>query len=584
MVQKPAANSAQQELKQLLMSIRGPIMSVGLFSFFVNLMMLVVPIYMMQLFDRVLSSRSESTLIALTVITLGLLLIMGILDSIRHIVLSRLGGHIDSVLSPKAFSALFKLNLKRPASVQGLGDIDAIRQFFSGSGMVSFLDVPFIPIFLLAIFLLHPMLGIIALCGTIVVLGMGLYNELKSRPQMLSGGEEMRKATYFAETSLRNAEALSAMGMFEGIRKRWALHRDQSLDDFTLASEKMGRVNAMVKTSSFIMQVVMLGAACYLALQHTVTPGVMFAANILMMRMIAPIQMVIGGWRGFATARESYQHLQELLSHNEEDESKITRLPRPVGALQLEGVVAAPPAAERHTIRNVSFELEPGDGLGVIGPSGAGKSTLARLLVGVWKPLAGHVRLDGADVYNWDHRDLGQYLGYLPQDIELFDGTIADNIARFGERDDEAIVRAAKKAGVHERILQQPQGYDTEIRSQGGILSGGQRQWIGLARALYNDPAFIVLDEPNSNLDQQGEQALAAALAHLRQEGVTVVVIAHNPRTIQSMNKLLYLKAGQAVAFGLKEQVLPTLTQPVKQGEEAANTNVTSMRSMAPAV
>ncbi len=571
------AKRARSEVSEAIAASRGALLMTGMFSFFINLLMLVAPLYMLQIYDRVLSSRSESTLIVLTVLAGGMLLVMGLLDLIRSRILVRVGTRFDLLLNPRVFSAVFEQSLRgyRGERSKPLRDLDGLRQFMTGPGPFAFFDAPWMPVYLGVIFLFHPLLGFVAVAGAAILFVMALLNEILTRKPLQQANAEAMAAYGFAEASLRNVEVLEAMGMLGNIRKRWlAKHRD-STSYQSRASDRAGALTAGSKAMRMFLQVAMLGVGAALALQQIITPGVMIAASIIMGRALAPVEQAIGQWRSFLAARSSYRRLQNLLRETPEGDPHHM-LPRPQGHLSVDSLVAIPPGAAKPVLKGLSFSLEPGEALGVIGPSASGKSTLARLLVGVWPPYNGAVRLDGAEIQAWDRTELGPCIGYLPQDVELFAGSVADNIARLSdEPDPEQVVLAARHAGVHDLILQLEQGYDTEIGDNGCILSGGQRQRIALARALYGDPVLVVLDEPNANLDAAGDQALTEAILDLKRRQATVVVMAHRPSAIAAVDKLLVIRDGKTEAFGPKEEVLAKMTQAQKA---TPVTNVTSIR------
>ena len=538
---------------------------VGVFSFFINLLMLTAPLYMLQVYDRVLSSRSESTLMALTVVAAAMLLVMGVLEFIRSRVLVRIGARLDAQLNARVFSAIHAQSLMSSHGLGGraLRDLDTLRQFLTGTGPFAFFDAPWVPLYLAVVFLFHPILGFVASAGAILLFIIAMLSEVLTSKPLERANTEVGSANAFAETSLRNADALHAMGMLDAVLARWQRQHDKGLALQAVASDRAGSLTAVSKATRMFLQVAILGAGAALAIQQIITPGTMIAASIIMGRALAPVEQAIGNWRAFVGARGAYGRLKKLLQDVPAEPPRMA-LPEPRGHLSVERVVGVPPGAAKPALKDITFRVAPGEALGVIGPSASGKSTLARLLVGVWRPFAGAVRLDGAEVHVWPREDLGRYIGYLPQDVELFDGTVRDNIARFAEDPDaEQIVLAARRAGVHEMILGFPDGYDTQIGVGGSVLSGGQRQRIGLARALYGNPALIVLDEPNSNLDAAGDRALTEAILALKRDGKTVVVMAHRPSTIAAVDNLLMLAGGAMQAFGPKNEVLAKVTRPV---------------------
>jgi len=553
-------NQSTNEIAQILLDFRGTFRTVGVFSAIINLLMLVPSLYMLQVYDRVLSSRNETTLWMLTVMMLGAYLFISALEFVRSFVLIRLGAQLDMKLNKRIYTAAFEQNLKRAGgnAGQALQDLANIRQFLTGSGVFAFFDAPWFPIYLLVIFLFNTYLGLFALVGTILLVALAYANEVVSRKPLSQASGMHVAASNLATNNLRNAEVIEAMGMLPNLISRWFKLHSRFIQLQAEASEKASIVGAVTKFARISMQSLILGFGALLALKGTITPGMMIVASILMGRALSPVEQLINVWKSWSSTRSAYQRLVELLSTNP---PRITgmALPKPLGRVGLQSVTAVPPGATEAAIKNLSFTLAPGDVLGVIGPSGAGKSTLARLLVGVWPAAVGHVRLDGADVYQWNKDELGPHIGYLPQDIELFGGTISENIARFGEVDAEKVVLAAKRAGVHDMILHMPMGYNTPLGDGGAGLSGGQKQRIGLARAMYDDPSLIVLDEPNSNLDDVGEKALLAAIADLHQRGKTIVMITHRTSAISVTNKLLLLTDGMAQVFGPSAEVLAEL-------------------------
>ncbi len=538
-------------------------MMTGFFSFFINMLMLTAPLYMLQIYDRVLTSRSDATLIAITVLAGSLLVIMGVLDLVRSRVLVRVGNRIDQQLNARVFAAVFARMVRGVRSERSLAlrDLDSVRQFLTGPGPFAFFDAPWVPFYIGVVYLFHPILGFIALGGAVFLFMLALLSEVLTRNPLQTAGAEVASAYAFADASLRNAEPLEAMGMLEGLRRRWASQHGRGLALQARASDRAGMLTATSKVARMFLQVAILGAGAALAIRQEITPGVMIAASILMGRALAPVEQAIGSWRQFVGARTSYRRLRNLLDDSPVSQQRL-QLPAATGRIELENVVAAPPGAKKPVLKGISFTLMPGEALGVIGPSAVGKSTLARVLVGVWPTNAGAVRLDGAEIQHWDREALGPQIGYLPQDVELFGGSVTENISRlYPDPPDEAVVAAAQLAGVHEMVLGFPDGYETQIGDDGGFLSGGQRQRVGLARALYGPPALVVLDEPNSNLDNAGDQALMKAILALKQCGTTVIVMAHRPSAIAAVDKILMLNDGRVAAFGPKDEVLSKVTQ-----------------------
>lgn len=556
----------------------------GLFSLVINLLVLASPLYMMQIYDRVLASRSHSTLIAFTVLVAGLLLTMGLLEIIRSRVLVRVGTRIDGLLHERVYQASIaqSLGAGQKSDDGPLRDLRNFREFLSGSGPFALFDTPWVPIYLAVIFLIHPLLGYVAAGGAILLFGLGLINEVWTRGTITTATTQGRMSDQLASASQRNAEALTAMGMLEGLRLRWqALHR-RALHQQSIASDRAGAVTAVSKTTRLILQAAILGVGASLAIEQAISPGSMIAASIVMGRALAPVDQAIGNWRGFVGARAAYYRLGELLAAHAVKPEPL-RLPSADTRLHVESLVAAAPGASTPAISGLDFDLNAGEAMGVIGPSASGKSTLARALVGVWALRYGSVRLDGVALDHWHPEDLSRQIGYLPQDVELFDGTVSDNIARFArDPDPRAIVSAAKMAGVHEMILRLPEGYNTVIGEGGSKLSGGQRQRIGLARAMFGDPFLVVLDEPNASLDSIGDNALTDAIRHMKAKGQIVVVMAHRPRAIEACDKLLVLHGGRQEAFGNKPDILAATTRNAEQiGENVTALPTTRMASAA---
>jgi ATP-binding cassette subfamily C exporter for protease/lipase len=567
---KPKFQIPQNEIGQALASFKGAFRTVGVFSAIINLIMLVPSIYMLQVYDRVLPSGNEITLLMLTLIMLGAYLFMSALEFVRSFVLVRVGAKLDMQLNKRVYTAAFEQNLKRGGgnAGQALADLTNLRQFLTGNALFAFFDAPWFPIYLIVIFLFEPSLGVFALVGTAILVALAFINERVSKKPLSEANTLAIASNTLATNNLRNAEVIESMGMLPNLMQRWFKLHGRFLQLQAEASEKAGIVTAITKFFQTSLQSLVLGYGALLAVEGKITPGMMIAASILMGKALGPVQQVIGVWKSWSSTRSAYERLAKLLTDNPARQAGMS-LPKPQGALNVEGVMAAPPGAQVAVIKGLSFGIQPGDALGVIGPSGCGKSTLARLLVGVWPAAAGKVRLDGADIYQWNKDELGPHIGYLPQDIELFGGTVSENIARFGEVDSEKVIEAAKRAGVHDMILHFPKGYDTPLGEAGAGLSGGQKQRIGLARAMYGDPSLIVLDEPNSNLDDVGEQALVAAILDLRRRGKTIVLITHRTSIIGVTNKLLLVREGVAQMFGPTNEVLAALTQQAQQAQLA---------------
>lgn len=559
----------KNEISEALGSFKKTFRTVGIFSAVINILMLMPALYMLQLYDSVLTSRNEMTLLMLTLIMLGAYVFMAALEFVRSFVLIRVGAKLDQELNKRVYTAAFEQNLKQRDSNAGqaLQDLTNIRQFLTGNALFAFFDAPWFPVYLLVIFLFHPILGVFALCGTIILIILALINERISRKPLAEANSMAVASSALATNNLRNAEVIEAMGMLPNLQARWYELHSKFLNLQADASEKAGIINACTKFTAVSLQSLMLGLGALLVLDDSISPGMMIAGSILLGKAIGPVQQLIAVWKQFGSTRSAYERLTSLLEKNPAREPGMA-LPKPMGHISVENVTAAPPGTKVPVIKGLNFMIPAGEILGVIGPSGSGKSTLARLLVGVWPATIGTVRLDGADVYQWNKDELGSYIGYLPQDIELFGGTVSENIARFGEINAEKVILASKRAGVHEMILNMPEGYDTPLSEGGGGLSGGQKQRIGLARAMYDDPSVIVLDEPNSNLDDLGESALLAAVKDLKQRGKTIVLITHRTSIISVTNKLLLLHEGSAKLFGPTDQVLAELTKKHKAAQQ----------------
>lgn len=552
----PAATDSA--LHRALQIVRRTLWSVAFFSFFINLLALTSSLYMLQVYDRVLASRSLPTLLYLTLFAAGCLATLALLEVVRSRLLVRMGVRFDAQLS----GLVFRRTLQGGRTAQPLRDLDQLRNFFAGPTTLSLLDVPWMPVYIGLVYLLHPWLGHVALAGGVLLLGLGLWNERATRRPLAEAGQEMSASAQFAELSGRNAEVVQAMGMVPALSRVWRLRHDYALGLQGLASDEAANVAGVAKAVRLFLQVAILAVGAWLVILQQSTAGVMIAASIVMGRALAPLESAIGGWRGFLGAREAYRRLSQDLQAVA-DERPAMPLPRPAGELVFDGVSAAPPQVRQFTVQGLQFRLAPGVCLGITGPSAAGKSTLARLAMGVWRPGVGVVRLDGMDIADWRREDVGPALGYLPQDIELFPGTVADNIARFGEPDPAQVVEAARLAGAHAMILALPQGYDTPIGPAGANLSGGQRQRIGLARAFYGQPSLVVLDEPTSNLDAEGEAAVRQAMESLKAAGRTVVVIAHRPALLAGTDQLMVVVDGRIASLGPTAEVMPAITRRV---------------------
>jgi len=569
-------------LQQTLRKLRGGFVAVAIFSFFLNLLMLATPLYMLQIFQRVLSSGHMQTLLYLTLVTIFALLILGTLFTIRSWILARLSGWLGAAAGGPLISASLNSTLSGAATgAQPLRDLAHIQQFIGGSGITALFDAPWIPVFVAAIWLMHPWLGWLGAASAVVLFCLALLNELTTRKPQREATKGQAKAHQFVDTTLRNSEAVQAMGMLPNVLARWRLLQEQALTPQGAASSRSGTIIGLSRFLRLSVQVAILGLGAMLVLQGELTPGQMIAASILLGRALAPVEQSLVGWRGFITARSSYATLQELL-RSAPERPPGTSLPAPTGRLEVANLTFKPPTADKPILQRVGFTVEPGTTLGIIGPSAAGKSTLCRLLVGVWPPTIGSVRLDSADVYTWNRAELGRHLGYLPQDVELFAGTIRENIARMGDATDEEVIAAARLADIHDMVLRLPNGYDTLITPGGSVLSAGQRQRVGLARAFLREPVLVVLDEPNSNLDRSGEAALRRSLALLKEKGSTIVVVAHHASVIEIVDRLLVLREGKVEAFGPRKEVLEKIAEMQRKQQGRGGPRIAAVAGAAP--
>jgi ATP-binding cassette subfamily C protein EexD len=546
------------DLQKVLDQCRSSFLSVGFFSLFINLLMLVPAFYMLQVYDRVISSGSTTTLTVLTILMLFLLGTMGSLEWVRQRILVRVSTKIDVLLGSRLYDVSFKQSLYSGgarSNAQPLQDLNGLRNFLSGSALFAFFDAPWLPVYLLVMFLFHPLIGTVALIAAVVLAAVAIANERFTSQPLAEANKEHMVSSAATVTNLRNAEVIESMGMLPSIRGKWAEQNRKVLFWQAKASERSGIFTSVSKTFRVSVQSFILGVGAYLVIQQEITPGLMIAGSILLGRALSPIDQMIGAWKGFVLARAQYGRLNELLEKIPPIPERMS-LPAPLGAISAERALITPPGASTPVIKGVSFQIQPGEIVGIIGPSAAGKSTLARGILGIWPTVSGAIRIDGAESTSYNREELGPYIGYLPQDIELFDGSISENIARFGEVDSQQVVQAAQNAGVHEMILCLPEGYDTVIGQSGGILSGGQRQRIGLARAMYGNPSIVLLDEPNSNLDDQGEKALNIAIATLKQKSCTTLMITHRASVLSLVDKLMLMNDGLVVGFGPRDEVL----------------------------
>ncbi len=560
---KPNKTAAQRALA----SCRGAFVAVALFSLIVNLLMLTVPLYMLQVFDRVLSSRSEETLIMLTIVAAGAFVLLAAIDIVRSRVLLRASTRLELELGGEALTAAISGAVHGGGhSAQALRDVNQLRSFLTGSGVLALFDAPWTPVFIAVIYLFHPLLGAIALGGAVLLFVLAVVNDFATRKALISANTASLAALNKAQAGIRNADVVEAMGMAPGVLKHWSADNIKALELQLRASRRSGNITSVAKALRLMVQIAMLGTGAYLVIYQELTPGVMIAGVLLMARALAPVERAIGVWRSLIAARVAYGRLNEVLAAWPRRDSAM-ELPRPEGQLAVERLVYYPPEGSKAILKGISFDLAPGEVLGVVGPTAAGKSTLAKLLVGSWQPTAGKVRLDGADVYSWNRTSFGQHVGYLPQDVELFSGSVRDNIARLGDADPEVIIAAARLAGVHDMVLRLPSGYETEIGEGGEFLSGGQRQRIALARAMLGQPCLLVLDEPNANLDTDGEKDLLAALSEAKTAGITIVIITHRRSILQVVDKMLVLNNGAMEAFGPRAEIVKRLTERASQAE-----------------
>jgi ATP-binding cassette subfamily C exporter for protease/lipase/ATP-binding cassette subfamily C protein EexD len=547
-------------MKSLWGELRPLATCIAAFSFFINLLFLIPAIFTLQVFDRVITSNSQETLVVLLIGTGAALTILLLLDYVRARMQNLLGNIIDERLSPPVVNAIVAKTARSPhaARAEGVRDVAALRNVFAANGLIAVFDAPWVPIYVLVIWFFHPALGIGAAIAAFVMLALAWLNDRVSRASLAGLQQDGRRAAQYVESSMRNAEVLQALGMTERLLERWRTLQDRVAALQTSASRTSGAFTAGSRFVRQLIQILMLSLGAYLVLTQQASAGIMIATTILLGRAIQPVEQLVGSWRTLVDARAAYQRLVELSASFENPQQRVS-LPRPAGFLTADAVSFRDPGSERLILFNVAFSLVPGEALAVIGASAAGKSTLARVLTGVWAPTSGTVRLDAANVAHWPRKELGAWMGYVPQDVELFDGTVADNIARLGTVDSQAVVAAAKRANAHELILSLPLGYDTQIGESGARLSPGQRQRVALARALYGDPRLVVLDEPNSNLDGAGESALAQALTRLRADGVTAVIVTHRPSLIAHVDKILVLDAGRVTSYGPASEVLKTM-------------------------
>ena len=562
----------RSELTRALWAFRREFLVVGVFSMVANVLMLSPTLYMLQVFDRVMSSRSELTLLAMSLITLFLFGVMAFAEWMRSRVLVRSGVRLDALLGTRVFNASFDAHLapSRVSPARSFGDLIQIRQFLTGQGILAFFDTPWTPIYMGVLFILHPMLGFLALFFAAVQGALAWFGHRRTVTPAEDASKASSESAAYLQSKLRNAEVLEPMGMVHNLRPHWARRHAHAQELQGRAQAITHRITAWSKFIRYSQQSLALGAGALLVIDGQLSPGGMIAANVLMSRALAPIDMLVGTWRGFIGARSAFRRLEALLAAHPERDPALSRV-APQGALALRDVVAVAPGRAEPILKGVSVAVSAGTVTVVLGPSGSGKSTLARCMLGIWPDVSGEVLIDGLPIAGWDRNELGPYVGYLPQDVELFEGSIAENIARFGEVSPEKVIAAARSAGLHEMILRFPKGYDTPIGEAGHLLSGGQRQRIGLARAMYGDPVLVVLDEPNANLDDVGEAALVRAVQELKVKGCTVFLITHRPGIVAVADRVLVLRNGVVKADGPRDEVLAALrtAQSVPEGSGA---------------
>ena len=562
---------SRSELTRTLRLFKYEFLIVGLFSMVANLLMLAPTLYMLQVYDRVLVSRSELTLIFVSLITLFLFGVMAFSEWARSRLLVRIGVRLDAALGTRVFNASFEANLSRSgaAAQRSFQDLIELRQFVTGNGTLAFFDVPWMPVYLAVLFFLHPFLGWVALAFTLVQLALAWFGHRNTVAPADAASKAGQAANLFLQTKLRNTEVVESMGMLGGLQKRWAERHAHYMEQQGASQALSHRISAISKWVRYCQQSFALAAGALLVIDGQLTAGAMIAANVLMGRALAPIDQLVGTWRGFLSARNAFERLESLLEAHPERDPALTRV-APRGALRLQQVVASAPGRKEPILKGVDLQADVGTVTVVLGPSGSGKSTLARVLMGIWPDVRGEVLLDELPLSGWDRTELGPHVGYLPQDVEMFDGTIAENIARFSDVDSEKVIAAARSAGLHEMILRFPKGYDTPMGEAGGLLSGGQRQRVGLARALYGNPAVIVLDEPNANLDDAGEAALMQAVREFKAKGRTIFLITHRPGAIAVADQLVVLQDGRVQAQGPRDAVLAQLQAHRQQPAQAA--------------
>lgn len=559
-------------LREALLQQKPAFHKVIFFSFFINLLVMAPTVYMLQVYDRVVNSRSLTTLGMLTLLIVVLYIVMEALEWVRNGILHQIALKFDAQINERVFNTVFEANLRRipGATAQVLQDLRTVRDFISSHALTAIIDVPLSMLYIFAIFYINPEMGWMSIIGALIQVGLAWLTERDTQAPLAAANRSAIAAQNYAANSLRNAQVIEAMGMQGGIHKRWLKRQNETLRQQALASDKAGAYSALSKFVQQSQSSLLLGAGCWFIIAGLFPHGggLVIVASTLGGKLLSPIVQVIGSWKQVVAAREAYARLNSLLNNVALREPGMP-LPAPKGQLSVEGVVAGAPGAPAAILRGVTFGVAPGTVVGLIGPSASGKSTLARLLVGVWPAASGKVRLDGVDIYPWSKAELGPHLGYLPQEVELFDGALAENIARFGEVNMAKVEAAARAVGIHDMIMSLPDGYQTNIGDDGCRLSGGQRQRIGLARAIYDNPRFIVLDEPNSSLDEAGERSLVQMLLSLKTQGSTIIVITHRTSVLVAVDNLLLLTDGQVKAYGPRDEVLAALQRGAQQAVAA---------------
>ena len=575
MNKKQSQNSeAVNSLAEILKKSKNAFIHAGLFSMFINILMLLPSIYMLLVYDKVMVSRSLDTLLLLTILVTGLFFVLGTLQMIRSRILVRVGNKIDLDMNTKLFDTIFETARLKPGQVTSapMSDLTKLRQYLTGQGVFALFDVPWFPFYLFVMYLFSPFLAGFTVFAAFVIVIITIINERSTKKDLEEANKLSNKANFYINKNIQNAEIIHAMGMQQDIKKRWHKQHIKFLHTQSRASDHAGKWSNLSKTLRQLFQSLTYGIGAYLAIMGDISGGTIIAGAVLLGRALAPLDLLIGSWKGFADAKSAYKRLDALLKEYQE-KKETTELPAPKGHIATENIIVVPPMAKLPVLKGINIDIPQGITVGIIGASGSGKTTFAKAILGVWPIASGVARLDGADIHQWDSQKLGKYIGYLPQDIELFEGTIAENIARLGEVDDQKVVAAAQMAGVHEMILKLPNGYDTQIGTGGIGLSGGQKQRIALARAVYNNPVLVVLDEPNSNLDAEGEIALNNTILHLKSIGSTVLVISHKMDILKVTDRVALFGGGTLQMYGPTKDVLTKLNEQAAAQAQAQKTN-----------